>query len=69
MLKDGMAYRNRPMLEAFHKVYEFIEIGYTDEVVYETLKVKGRVTFFGLYFNYVMRELVRSQYSLPGYIR
>ena len=69
MLKDGKAYRNRPMTDAFHRVHEFIEVGWAGEKVYETMEAAGRLNVVSLYMTYVMREMRRSQDALPGYVR
>ena len=57
------------MSDAFHKVYEFIEVGYTGDKVYETIEAGGRLNVYSLYLTYVMREMRRSQEALPGFIR
>ena len=49
VVKDGIAYRNRPVNEIFHKLYKFIEIGYMGDKVYEKVEVRPRLGFIGLY--------------------
>ena len=68
LLKDGDAYRHKPMREAFHKVYEFIEHTHIHEP-YEKIKAAPRLSTFGLYRTYVTRELRRSQRSLLPFVR
>ena len=68
-MKNGIAYRNSPMNDAFNKVYEFMEVGYQDEKVYEKIEVTGRLTLVGLYKSYVIKEMRRSQQAFPGFIR
>ena len=69
LLKDGVAYRHRPMNEAYHKVHTFIEDGHMGEVIYETRDASARLNTFGLYRAYVLRDLRKSMVSMPGYIR
>ena len=37
VVKNGIAYRNRPLMDSFHKVYEFMHVGYKKPNVYEKI--------------------------------
>lgn len=57
ILKEGQAYRNVPMQDTYHFLYEFIELGWAKEDVYQVVPVKGRPTFVGIYLHYWTKEM------------
>ena len=52
---NGVAYRNVPMAETYHFLYEFIQIGWFKDNVYGKSKIEGRPTLPGIYKKYWWR--------------
>ena len=68
VLKDGKAYRNHPMQDTYHFLYEFIELGWVKDDVYQVVPVYGRPTLIGIYLHYWTKEMRLGQQSINSHI-